>query len=85
MADPTMRELAFIGLLDEMSYERAVAQLGSGTEALRTAFNCTLNGWVSRGVLTPEGRAFIRKPIKTTAWDIKVLPSGPNGSNGSEP
>ncbi len=82
MADPTMRELAFIGLLDEMSYERAVAKLGSGTEALRTAFNCTLNGWVSRGELTPAGRAFIRKPIKTTAFEIKVLPcmsAGPKG------
>lgn len=82
-AEPNAGHLEFLHYLAHLPYETAIRSLKSDPDnALRTAFQCTLNGWVDRGRLTEEGRALIAKPVKV---DFEIVNLGPSAPNGGDP
>lgn len=85
MADPTALQHEFLRNLERMTYAAAVYSLSDQSAALATAFQCTLNGWVDRGVLTAKGREIAARPNKTNAYEIKVLGLGPTPVRPEEP
>ncbi len=84
MATPNADHLELLHRLQCMDYNAAVLSLKDQARALKTAWECTLNGWVDRGVLTAEGRALVAGPIKTNAFTIVNLGPGPLKSEGSK-
>jgi hypothetical protein len=82
MPEPSKDEVAFLAMLSSgEDFTRAARSLGD--LGVKVAFNCVLNGWVDRGLITEQGRAAVRKALTPTPWEITVLPAHPT-CNGKD-
>lgn len=58
---PEERHVEFLRNLERMTYAAAVYALTDQDTALKTAFECTLHGWVDKGTISEQGREVLRE------------------------